>query len=279
LKLFQYNNIKQKNYYGFASWNEPLRPALIFLQSCLALHDHKAQPLLERGAVGVVGSSTRIYSATGGAFSLAYFNALLYDGQSLGGSLRHAKNFLAAYAQLKERRLGDDARMTAANLRSSWAFTLWGDPAVRLPQLERLADASSPHVRHEYHHDRLLVQLPDIVPESIHNDKYESRLPANGRLAGLLARQQSAPRQFLVPLVFVEVAMPDAPDGRIPELRGKLSTSRWIFTWDARRKTGYLLALPRSDEGNELRFQVRWVQADLALSHRRGDAADSSSLR
>ena len=54
----------------------------------------------------MVGSSTRTYSGSGGAFSLAFFNALLYDGQSLGGSLRQAKNFLLAYALLKEKRLG-----------------------------------------------------------------------------------------------------------------------------------------------------------------------------
>ena len=56
--------------------------------------------------MAVVGSSTRIYSATGGAFTLAYFDALLYDGQSLGGALRQAKNFLLVYALLKEKLSG-----------------------------------------------------------------------------------------------------------------------------------------------------------------------------
>src|SRR5207237_7394908 len=68
--------------YGFLSWDEPLRPALVFLQSCLALNETESQPLLQRGAVAVVGSSTRTYSATGGAMSLAFFNALLYDEQT-----------------------------------------------------------------------------------------------------------------------------------------------------------------------------------------------------
>src|SRR5262249_36187796 len=110
--------------YGLPGWTEPLRPSLVFLQSCLALNEAEAQPLLQRGAVAVVGSSTRTYSGTGGAFTLAFFDALLYDGQSLGGSLRQAKNFLLAYSLLKEKRLGATAQLGGANQRSAWAFTL-----------------------------------------------------------------------------------------------------------------------------------------------------------
>src|SRR5439155_17379785 len=63
--------------YGLPGWTEPLRPALVFLQSCLALNEAEAQPLWQRGAVGVIGSSTRTYSASGGAITLAFFDALL----------------------------------------------------------------------------------------------------------------------------------------------------------------------------------------------------------
>ena len=122
-------------------WDEPVVPSFVFLQSCLALTEEKAQPLLRRGAVGVVGSPVRTYSASGGACSLAFFDALLYDGQSLGGGLRQAKNFLLAYAQLKEKRLGKDAKRSGANVRAAWAFTLWGDPTLTLPRPERPAGA------------------------------------------------------------------------------------------------------------------------------------------
>src|SRR5262249_9562034 len=120
--------------YGLPDWPEPLPESLVFLQSCLALCRAEAYPLLERGAIGVVGSSTRTLSALGGACSLAFFDALLYDGQSLGGSLRQAKNFLLAYSLLKEKRLGKQAKLSGANLRSAWAFSLWGDPTLKLPQ-------------------------------------------------------------------------------------------------------------------------------------------------
>ena len=73
--------------YEMPKWKEPLRPSLMFLQSCLALNEAEAQPLLQRGAVAIIGSSTRTYSASGGAFTLAFFDALLYDDQSLGGAL------------------------------------------------------------------------------------------------------------------------------------------------------------------------------------------------
>src|SRR5205085_1660408 len=80
--------------YGMPAWTEPLRPSLVFLQSCLALCEDEAHPFLQRGAVAVVGTSTRTYSASGGACSLAFFDALLYEDRPLGDCLRQAKNFL-----------------------------------------------------------------------------------------------------------------------------------------------------------------------------------------
>ena len=79
--------------YKMNEWTEPMRPALVFLQSCLALSDSKAQSFLQRGAVAVLGTSTRTYSASGGACALAFFNALLYDHQTIGGSLRSASQW------------------------------------------------------------------------------------------------------------------------------------------------------------------------------------------
>ena len=96
---------------------EPLRPALIILQSCLALNKADASPLLHRGGIGLIGSSTpRVFPASGGAFTLAFFDAMMYGRQTVGGSLRHAKNFLLAYSLLKEKRLGARAKLKAANV-------------------------------------------------------------------------------------------------------------------------------------------------------------------
>src|SRR5262249_40141246 len=57
--------------YGVPTWPEPLRPSVVVLQSCLALTENEAHPFLQRGSVAVIGSGSRTYSASGGAFTLA----------------------------------------------------------------------------------------------------------------------------------------------------------------------------------------------------------------
>ena len=57
--------------------------------------------------------------------------------QSLGGALRQAKNYLICYSRLKEKRLGKDAKLAGASTRSAWAFTLWGDPTLKMPRPSR----------------------------------------------------------------------------------------------------------------------------------------------
>ncbi|MBL8796358.1 MAG: hypothetical protein JNM56_20840 [Planctomycetia bacterium] len=251
--------------YGFADWTEPLPPSFMFLQSCLALTDVKTHHLLERGSLAVVGSSTRIYSATGGAFSLAYFNALLHDGESLGGSLRQAKNFLVAYALLKDKRLGKDAKLTGANLRSAWAFTLWGDPTLQLPAPAAPADALPP-VKHTVRNNTIVLTVPETAYDSLLTPKYQARLHPNTCLAGLLNKAAPAgPQRQLAPLLFAEVALPKAPLNQTPRLRGRLPTSQYVFNWDARRRVGYLLVLPRAKDQGELRFQVEYETPGMEL--------------
>jgi hypothetical protein len=244
--------------WAFASWDEPLPPTFVFLQSCLALKDYKVGPLLGRGAVGVVGSSTRTYSASGGALSLAFFNALLYEGQTLGGSLRQAKNFLLAYARLKEKRLGAQAARTGANHRAAWAFTLWGDPTFRLP-LPGAPVSALPAVRHEVQGNTIHVELPSDLLGKVRTSKYRVQMLPNGRLAGLVRKKgDEEDGQPLVPFVFVEFSLPRARPGQTPRLRTRLPGSHWVLLWDARRRTGYLLASPRPRDSGELRFQVDW---------------------
>jgi hypothetical protein len=244
--------------YGLPTWTEPLQPALIFLQSCLALNEKEAQPLLQRGALAVVGSATRTYSASGGAFTLAYFDALMYDGQTLGGSLRQAKNFLLAYTLLKEKRLGDDVRLNGANVRSAWAFTLWGDPTLRLPQPERPPGAL-PAVRHEVRGNTIVLKLPETPHAKVTSSKFQVQMLPNSRLAGLLTKaNEDEESRRLVPFVYAEVHLPKAPPGRTPRLRSRLPERNWVFCWDARRACGYLLITPRARDEGEVRFRVEW---------------------
>jgi hypothetical protein len=243
--------------YGIHRWPEPLRPSLVFLQSCLALQEPKAHPFLERGSVGVVGSSTRTYSGSGGAFALAYFDALLYEGQSLGGSLRHAKNFMLAFARLKDKRLGEQARLKGANLRAAWAFTLWGDPTLTLPRPPAPARALR-RVRHRVRGNALVVSLPEATYDRVVTASYQAEVRPNARLAGLRHKQDEDNTHRLVPLVFVEFPLPHAPAGKAPVLRTRLPEARWVFLWDGRARRGYLLLTPRASDRGDLRFQVAW---------------------
>jgi hypothetical protein len=244
--------------WSFPDWDEPLPPSLVFLQSCLALQEWKAQPVLQRGAVGVLGSSTRTYSASGGACSLAFFDALLYDRQSLGGALRQSKNFLTVYARLKEKRLGKDARRTGANLRSAWAFTLWGDPTLRLP-LPHPPDGALLPVQHEVQGNTIVLKLPPEHHDKVTTAKYQAEMYPNGRLAGLCRKEDNEDGLPLVPFVFAEVSLPHGRADQVPELHSRLPSSHWVFSWDARRRCGYLIAVPRSRDCEELRFSVHWT--------------------
>ncbi len=251
--------------FDFHHWEEPLPPALVFLQSCLALKEAKAQHLLTRGAVAVVGSSTRTYSASGGACSLSYFDALLYEGQSLGGSLRHAKNFLLAYALLKEKRLGKEAAArSGANLRSAWAFTLWGDPTLELPR-PAPPESALPPVRHQVRDGGIVLEVPAQRHPRISGAKYYVDMPANARLAGLLRKGRDEEGAPLVPFLFAEVRLPrDHPADARPVLHSHLSSSSWVFLWDDRRHCGYLLVTSSERSGHSLRFRVEWQSDGLA---------------
>jgi Peptidase family C25 len=243
--------------YGIHQWQEPLKPSLVFLQSCLALTEPTAQPFLERGALGVIGSSTRTYSGSGGAFALAFFDTLLYDGQPLGGSLRQAKNFMLAFAELKKRRFGEDSKLGGANIRTAWAFTLWGDPTVQLPR-PTPPDGALATVQHVVKGDTIMITLPSETHDKITSAKYLAVVPANARLAGLVRKQDMADQHKLVPFTFAEVQLPQAVPGKTPRIQTRLPETHWVFCYDDRCQRGYLLVTPRASDHGELKFQVVW---------------------
>jgi hypothetical protein len=259
--------------YGFREWSEPLPPSLFVLQSCLALTESKALPPLHRGAVGVIGSSTRTYSASGGAFTLAFFNALQYEGQSLGEAMRHSKNFLLAYAQLKEKRLTGKAKLTGANQRTAWAFTLWGDPTLTLPAPVR-SDAALASVSHRVDGNNIVVNLPGSQYDNVVTSKYRAQMRPNARLAGLLQRDENGDgRSRLVPLAFAEVKLPAAPTGKVPRLATRVPDRDWVFLWDRRRQCGYLLVAPAHAGEAELHFRVHWDTPAVVEASELADAA------
>jgi hypothetical protein len=258
--------------YAFPTWTEPLPPSMVFIQSCLALTEAKVQPLLQRGSIGVVGSSTRIYSASGGAFALAFFDALVYEDQTLGGALRQAKNFLQAYALLKEKRLGKQAKLSGANLRTSWAFTLWGDPTLKLPRPKHSGEALAP-VRHQVHGDTIIVELPTTAYPKVVSGKFQTQMRPNARLAGLIRKDGITDDRHFVPFVFAEVSLPHGPTGKMPQLHSHLPSNCWVFCWDSRRRSGYLLVTPRPKDQAELRFHITWASPEFESAKAQQTAA------
>jgi hypothetical protein len=248
------------NEYELPTWQDALPPTFVFLQSCLSLTEPRVGALLQRGAFAVLGSSTRTYSGSGGACSLAFFNAVLYGERPVGDALRQAKNFLLVYSLLKEKRLGKEATRTGANIRSAWAFTLWGDPTLKLPLPAQVDGATPrvPFVRHEVHGNSIVVSLPDKAATPVRTEKYRTQLRPNEHSAGLVKKEPVEDRRPLVPFVFAEVHLPRARIGMTPHLSSRVPSNRWVFCWDERRRTGYLLVTPRPQDNESMRFHVRW---------------------
>src|SRR5262249_52847654 len=133
------------------------------------------------------------------------------------------------------------------------------DPTLRLPARAAPPEALPP-VRHEVRGSTLVLRLPDAMHERVVTSKYQARIAANARLAGLVRREKDAESEG-VPVVFAAVRLPGAPGGWGQKLASRLPTSHWVFTWDARRRCGYLLATPREKDRDEIRFHIDWTAA------------------
>lgn len=99
----------------------------LILQSCNSLGD--AETIFEQGAIGMIGSSTRVHSASGSSLIKAYLDSILYQNATVGEALREAKNYFLAITQLKAARGHQEQNKT---FRAALTFRLWGDPEMRL---------------------------------------------------------------------------------------------------------------------------------------------------
>jgi len=243
------------DHFEFLKWTEPLRPSVMFLQSCLALNPDEAALLFDRGAAAVVGTPNRTYSGSGGALTLGFFDSIAYDGRSTGGAMRHAKNFLVCYQELKEKRLGEAAKLGGANQRAAWTFTIWGDPTLKMPKPTPPANAL-PSLKCEMVKNTIAMSLPEKKYPSTEVPPYKAEMWPGGRLAGLITTDIED--KWLSPLAFAEIAMPNGPADHVPHLSSKVPGKNWVFRWDARRQVGYLLVIPREKDEGKVEFRVKW---------------------
>src|SRR5207249_98935 len=137
-----------------------------------------------------------------------------------------AKNFLLVYSLLKEKRLGQNASLRGANVRSAWAFTLWGDPTVKLPRPKPPPDALPP-VRYNVNGNTIVLALPEKAYPKVKVNQYEAELLPNARLAGFLRKDLGEDVHHLVPFIFAEVHLSADLPTRTPRLRSRLPEKQW----------------------------------------------------
>ncbi len=255
--IWEGHNGTVRGRFGVGRFQDPMRPSIAFIQSCAELNAQVVGPLLDRGAVAVIGTPNRMFSGSGGSYVLAFSDAMAYDGMDVGAAMRHAMNYMLLYAELKEMRLGGDARLGGANRRAAYTFCLWGDPTSRLPTPTPGPDAL-PRLKASGSKTAITIKLPEQKYPTTEVMPYRAEMYPGGRLAGLYSFEGEDEGKSLIPLAFAEVHIPDAPAGKVPHLSSRVPARNYVFKWDARRKVAYVLLLPRDKDVDEVEFRVHW---------------------
>jgi hypothetical protein len=101
-----------------------------------------------------------------------------------------------------------------------------------------------------------VLTLPEAVYDGVKKKGYQAQNWPNARMAGLLRKEIGEDDRFLVPFLFAEVHLPKARPGVTPRLTSKVPARHWVFSWDERRRCGYLLVAPRPRDEREVRFHI-----------------------
>ena len=156
-------------------------PSLIFAQSCDSLDSSYAYPLFRAGTIAYIGSTSAIHSASGAAFTKAFFDAILYEDLDVGYALLYAKNYLLTWVNLKKKRGHSE---WAKAYRVALSFTLWGDPTTKLhlkgSPKPKLTEAKIKRVN-----PHLFLITPPVWYKRIKTEKYWTKYPPGGKLAGV----------------------------------------------------------------------------------------------
>jgi hypothetical protein len=237
---------------------DPVAPGLYVFQGCRTLVQPQVAALIRNGAAGVVGTTTKTYSASGSALAKAFVDAMLLDGMDAGTSLMVARNFMLALAQLGERR---QHRHTSKIVRGGMTFALWGDPTwspplpARSPETVRRVTAVRNGSAIELH-----IPDRDAWPPSVAAGEYAARIPLGAKLAGWYEWEDAErTRRQLPPLYFAVLPLPDYDAAEAPNLSSHIAANRWTAVWDSRNRWLYLLvhsARSDRDEGRRLPFRI-----------------------
>jgi peptidase C25-like protein len=245
--LIQNSGKSKDPYQGYQA---PLfsRFPFVVLQACHSLKN--AELLLNKGISGLVGSCSKIHSASGSAFIKAYIDAMLYGKVNTGEALRDAKNYALSLVKLKCARghLEHDKTMRVA-----LSFRLVGDPEVELfagrlpsPVKKRLAASFSGRRTVE-------IATPPAHYPLVETEGYQLELFPGAETAGIVSRLRDDPSSVrnIQPLYYFRLPI---PPGRSKDpfvfASCEKSAARNISLRDPFNRWIYLLHYPRAENIN-----------------------------
>jgi hypothetical protein len=230
---------------------------VVVLQSCHSLEEPTNRRILDLGGVGLVGSTTNVYSASGSAFVKAFCDGLLYRNQTVGEALRDARNYFLCLAALKKQ-LGH--KETAKAYRAALSFGFWGDPEIRLfPSSLRagkepvMATFTDPHT--------VKISTPRYRLPEAKNEKYLVRMFPGSQVAGIVKKLKNKPIRRLTPFYFFRLEAPagfDADGYRRLEYNESAS-ERSVFLEDPLKRFVYILYFPEKEAKSKTSF-LRFVE-------------------
>lgn len=158
----------------------------MILQSCDSLKNHEI--LLDRGISGIIGSCSKVHSASGSATIKMLLDAMLYDGANYGEALRDAKNYSLSVVELKKKRGHIQQDKT---LRSALTFRLMGDPQARL-FFKKLPEPSRKPVKARFVNDQTVeITTPLRYYPEVKNKCYKLQLFPKAETAGIVSRSSN----------------------------------------------------------------------------------------
>lgn len=183
---------------------------LVVFQSCNSLWF--SDLALRFGAAGVIGSTTRIHSASGSAFAHALVQGLLWKGATVSEALRDARAFFLLVDDLKVLR-GQQKRREAR--RVTWSFLYLGDPELRPLALSGRAPKRRGLALRPGARGGLKVKAPRRRLRATARGEYRMHAYPRSYTAGLVRRSKGESRaRNLAPLHFFQA--PALPEGSSP---------------------------------------------------------------
>lgn len=229
---------------------------IVILQSCYSLSDWVIRRITESGGVAIVGSVTRIHSASGSSFIKAVSDNVLYHDMTLGEAVRDARNYFLCLQDLKNAR---GHKEQYKSMRVALSFRLWGDPELRMFPKEPTKMKRRPVDAKWAGNDKIIVQIPGVRLSSSKTGKYTLAQHPNAQAAGLIKRIEGDQPARILPIYYARLPLPENfnTDTVVRFARAKDKTSRAAWRVDEFGRFIHVVYFPQKDRSHaayELEF-------------------------